>query len=162
MTHHQINHRTPQTKISFGTTSAVITNLGLIAGLSGMEQSKTIIIAGILIVALADNISDSAGIHIFQESEFVSNRENWISTITNFFVRLVVSLTFLVLILVFPFKMAIGVSMVWGLVLLAVLSYKIAKAKNVNPINAIVEHVGIAAVVIILSTVVRYYISSKF
>ena len=98
------NNRPYQTKFSFGATSAIITNLGIITGLDTLAHPRISIIAGMLAVALADNISDSFGIHIYQESEHLSKKEVWLSTLTNFFARLFVSSTFIVLIILLPIK----------------------------------------------------------
>jgi len=88
-----------QTKFSFGMTSATVTDLALIVGLNQTPNAKMSIIAAILIIALADNISDSLGIHIFQESECKEQKEVWISTSTNFITRILVSLTFMLLVI---------------------------------------------------------------
>jgi VIT1/CCC1 family predicted Fe2+/Mn2+ transporter len=151
-----------QTKFSFGATSAIITNLGLIVGLDKMANPQAMIIGGILAVALADNISDSFGIHIYQESECINHREVWFSTLTNFFARLLVSLTFVFLVVFLPMSLAIPFSIVWGLFLLAILSYSIAKSRGLNPLAAIGEHVGIALFVLFASNFVGGWISSRF
>ncbi|MBF0522301.1 MAG: hypothetical protein HQL24_04505 [Candidatus Omnitrophica bacterium] len=150
-----------QTKFSFGATSAIITILGLITGLDSLTHPKSSIFAGILVIALADNISDSMGIHIYQESEHLNEKEVWISTLTNFLTRLGVSLSFLFLIAVLPLSLAVPCSVVWGLTLLASISYIIAKDRNKNPFLAIVEHLSIAIFVIILSHLVGRWVISK-
>jgi hypothetical protein len=54
---------------SFGLTSSIITTLGLIVGLHSSTHSKLIIVGGILIIAVADALSDALGIHISEEAE---------------------------------------------------------------------------------------------
>jgi len=56
-------------KYSFGATSAVTTSLAIIAGLGGTINPKISIASTLLVLAIADNISDSLGIHVFQESQ---------------------------------------------------------------------------------------------
>ena len=140
-----------QTKFSFGTTSAIITNLSLIVGLDTMAHPKLGIIGGILIIALADNISDSLGIHVYQESECITRREVWISTFTNFLARFLVSLTFILLVTILPINWAVTCAIIWGLTLLGILSYSITRAEEVNPYVAMFEHIAIAVIVIALS-----------
>ena len=53
-----------ETRFSFGATAAIITNMALIAGLRTGDHAKVSIIGGMLIIAIADNISDSVGIHV--------------------------------------------------------------------------------------------------
>jgi hypothetical protein len=42
-----------------------------------------------VVIALANNISDFFGIHIFQESEKIETLEIWLSTIFNFLARII-------------------------------------------------------------------------
>ncbi len=154
--------RLKQTKFSFGATSAIITNLGLVTGLVTLAHPKLSIIGGILVIALADNIADSFGIHIYQESECIGIKEAWLSTLSNFISRIFVSLIFIVLVAVLPIKLAVLCSIIWGLSLLTVISYVIAKDRKVNPYQAIFEHISIAVVVITLSHFVGRGIIGRF
>jgi len=151
-----------QTRFSFGSTSAIITNLALMAGLHSETNAKVSIIGGIMVIALADNIADSFGIHIFQESENVATREVWTSTISNFISRVLVSLSFVVLLLVLPLNAAIISSIIWGLLLLAVVSYMIAKNEESNPYLSILTHLLIAVVVIFVSNLVGDLLIGRF
>ncbi|MGD0336014.1 MAG: hypothetical protein ABSB18_02780 [Candidatus Omnitrophota bacterium] len=155
-------HRLYQTKFSFGATSGIITNLGLITALDTMAHPRLSIIAGILVIALADNIADSLGIHIYQESEGLNEKEVWFSTLTNFLARILVSLTFILLVVTLPINLAVYCSVTWGLVLLAILSYTIAKAKGVNPFRTISEHIAIAIAVITASHFIGKWIIGRF
>jgi len=143
-----------QTRFSFGSTSAIITNLALMAGLHSGSNAKVSILGGILVIALADNIADSFGIHIYQESEKIETREVWTSTLFNFIARFIVSLSFVALVLIFPLNAAIIASIIWGLSLLAIVSYMVAKNEATNPYLSILTHLLIAVVVIILSNLV--------
>lgn len=156
------NHRKYKSRFSFGSTSAIITNLGLIAGLHSEVNAKISIISGILVIAIADNISDSFGIHIFQESERKNKREIWISTFTNFMIRLLVSLTFVALMVFLPMKLAIISSIAWGLLLLAYISYVIALDEEKNPFTSVVTHVLIALAVASASNVIGDFILRRF
>ena len=151
-----------QTKFSFGATSAIITNLGIITGLDTLAHPKLSIIVSILVVALADNIADSFGIHIYQESERIDNREIWFSTLSNFLTRIFLSLTFIILVAALPINLAVPCSICWGLALLAIMSYAIAKDRKVNPYPEIFKHIIIAIFVITSSHFIGRYIISKF
>jgi VIT1/CCC1 family predicted Fe2+/Mn2+ transporter len=154
--------RSTQTRFSFGATSAIITNLGIVTGLDTMTHPKLSIIGALLVIALADNLSDSFGIHMYQESERVGKKEVFISTLTNFFTRLLVSSTFIILIIVLPIKPAVICSVIWGLLLLAVMTYTIAKQQKINPYPAIFVHVGIAILVVIASNFAGKFIIARF
>ncbi len=151
----------PLTRYSFGLTSALITNLALITGLDSTANAKLSILGAILVIAVADNISDSLGIHIYQESECLETKEIWFSTSTNFLTRILVSLTFIILMLLLPINAAVVFSVIWGLLLLAMMSYIIAKDRHINPYFAMFEHIGIAIIVIIASNFVGKLAISK-
>jgi vacuolar iron transporter family protein len=143
------------TKFSFGGTSAIITNLALIVGLNSTAYAKLNIISGLLIVAIADNISDTLGIHIYQESEGVKPVSVWISTFTNFFSRLLVSLGFVLIIIIFPINLATVISIIYGLLIMSTISYIIGISKKINPVKSIIEHLLITVLVIFLSIFIR-------
>lgn len=136
---------------SFGSTSAIITNIALIIGLDTTLNAKATIIGSLLVIALADNISDTLGMHMFQESEGHSKKTVWLLTFTNFFSRLLTSLGFILIIFIFPLSIGIIVGVVYGLSILTLVSYLIAKNRKVNPWSAIAEHLLIAMFVIVIS-----------
>jgi len=146
-------------KFSIGMTSAIVTSMGLIAGLAHGSNTRTSIIAGLLIFAIADNVSDSLGIHIYRESEGASKQEISSSTLGNFFMRLILALTFVVIVLLLPTNVAFIISSLWGLVLLTIMSYLIARAKKTNPFREVVYHLVIAVMVIIGSKLLGNFIT---
>jgi vacuolar iron transporter family protein len=149
-------------KFSFGATSAIITCLAFIIGLSKSTHPQMSIIASLLVIAIADNISDSLGIHIYQESDLKKSSVVRTSTFYNFLTRFFVILIFILLVLILPINFAIISSIFWGVSLLIVISFYIAKEQKINPYKAIVEHVAIAVVVIILSNFVSEWILNFF
>ncbi len=150
------------TRVSFGSTSAIITNLGLMAGLHSGPHAKGSIIGGILIIAFADNISDSFGIHIFSESEKTDKKEVWTSTLMNFSSRVIVSLSFVALLMLMPLNAALITSIIWGLLLLAVISYFIAAHDGTDPSSSIAMHLLIAVAVIALSNIAGDFLIKNF
>jgi VIT1/CCC1 family predicted Fe2+/Mn2+ transporter len=154
--------RPAHTRFSFGATSAIITNLGIITGLDTMADPKLSIIGALLVIALADNLSDSFGIHMFQESEHIGKKEVWISTLTNFLTRLFVSSTFIILIVTLPIRLAVIGSVVWGLFVLVIMSYLIAKQQKINPLSAILVHIVMAITVVAASNFIGAFVVSKF
>ena len=154
--------RPAQTRFSFGATSAIITNLGIITGLDTLTHPKLSIIGALLVIALADNLSDSFGIHIYQESEHIGKKEVWLSTLTNFLTRLFVSSTFIILIIALPIRLATVCSVIWGLFVLIVMTYTIAKQQKINPFSAIFVHLTIAVVVVVASNFIGAFVITRF
>lgn len=149
-------------KYSFGSTSAIITNLAIIIGLNATTKNRMDIIGTLIVIAVADNISDALGIHIFQESQGLPSSIIWVSTFSNFFIRFLTSLGFLLIMFLLPLNIALIISLIYGLLILSIVSYTIAKARNKNPWTAIVEHIIIAVVVIFVSKYFGSMIRDKF
>lgn len=55
------------TRFAFGATAAIMTSMALIVGLGSANSGKTGIVGGLLIIAVADNLSDTLSIHIYEE-----------------------------------------------------------------------------------------------
>lgn len=136
----------------FGLTSAIITTLGLMIGLYASTQSKLAVIGGILTIAVADAFSDALGMHISAEyGNRVSTKEVWAATFATFLAKFFFASLFLIPVLLFKLKLAVILSVIFGLALLAVLSYLIARQDN-KPARAVIfEHVFIAGLVVILT-----------
>jgi VIT1/CCC1 family predicted Fe2+/Mn2+ transporter len=146
---------------SFGLASGVITTLGLIVGLDSSTHSAIVIISGILVIAIADALSDALGIHISEESENKhTTKEIWESTITTFLSKFVFALTFIIPFLLFPLYYAIIISVVWGLSLIVIFSFYMAKQQNMKPYKAVIEHLVIAVFVIIVTHYVGNWVAT--
>lgn len=152
-----------KTGFSFGLTSGVITTLGLMVGLYASTSLKSVVIGGILAIAIADSFSDALGIHVSEESENKhSTREIWEATLSTFFFKLFFALTFVVPVLLLELPTAILISLAWGFLLLTAISYNIAKKRKEKPIKVIFEHVAIATLVIIATNYVGGLINKVF
>ena len=152
-----------KTGLSFGLTSGIITTLGLIVGLHAGTNSKTVVLGGILTIAIADAFSDALGIHISEESENKhSSREIWESTISTFFSKFLFALIFFIPILFFELKFAIMISVVLGLSILSIISFILTSEKREKRWKAVVEHLIIALLVIFITHYVGDWISSTF
>jgi VIT1/CCC1 family predicted Fe2+/Mn2+ transporter len=144
-----------RTGLSFGLTSAVITTLGLMVGLHSGTHSRMVVLGGILTIAIADAFSDALGIHISEESENVHTlRQIWGATLATFLAKFLFALTFTIPVLFLSLSSAIIVSVVWGLTILTVLSYIIARSQGEKPWKVVGEHLIIALVVICITHLV--------
>jgi len=147
--------------ISFGLTSAVITTLGLIVGLHSGTHSRIVVIAGIVTIAVADALSDALGIHISEEAENAHTaREIWEATVATFLTKFLFAATFLVPVLLLSLSAAIIVNLTWGLSILSVLSYIIARSQGKPPWKIVGEHLVIAMIVIALTNWVGDWIGT--
>ncbi len=148
---------------SFGLTSGIITTLGLMVGLNAGTHSRLVVIGGILTIAIADAFSDALGIHISEESENKHTpKQIWAATLATFFSKFIFALTFIVPVLLFELALAVLVSIIWGLSMLCVFSYRMAKEQDEPPWKVVAEHLIIALVVIAATYSVGNWVSSVF
>ncbi|TKJ17058.1 hypothetical protein CEE44_00800 [Candidatus Woesearchaeota archaeon B3_Woes] len=145
----------------FGLTSGIITTLGLMVGLNSSTHSAIVVIGGIIVIAVADALSDALGIHISEEFEMKhSKKEIWESTISTFLSKLVFALTFIIPVLLFSLSTAVIISVIWGLFLITIFSIYIAKEQNLKPSRVVLEHLVITIVVILITNYLGKFVGS--
>jgi VIT1/CCC1 family predicted Fe2+/Mn2+ transporter len=150
-------------KYSFGATSAIITSLAIIVGLDETLNPKISIIGALLVIAIADNIADSLGIHIYRESQLSKSKDDIkVYTFTNFFTRMLITAIFIFLFFFLDIKFAVLASIALGLIILSVLSYLIALNKKTSPWLHTFLHVSAAIIVLICSHFIGKLISHFF
>lgn len=148
-----------KTGLSFGLTSGVITTLGLMVGLHAGTHSRAVVLGGILTIAVADALSDSMGIHLAEESRNSGPAaEIWEATLATFAAKFVIAGTFVVPVVMRPLDQAIVVSLIWGVFLLTVLSFFIARAQAIAPWKVIGEHLFIALCVVAITHAVGEWV----
>ena len=152
-----------RTGLFFGATSGVITTIGLITGLNAGTHSVTAVLGGIFVIALADAMSDALGIHLAEEAKpDATTQLIWSATVSTFLNKFVFALSFAVPLLLLPLDQAVIVSLVWGMLVIVVLSYFLARVQNASPVMIIAEHLGIAILVVVLSHLIGIWVSAKF
>ena len=152
-----------RTGLFFGATSGVITTIGLIAGLNAGTRSLTAVLGGIFVIAIADAMSDALGIHLAEEADPNATTQHiWSATISTFFTKFIFSISFAVPLLYLPLGQAVVASVLWGIVVIVVLSYFLARAQGSSPWAIIAEHVGIAVLVVVLSHLIGGWVSRTF
>ena len=138
-------------KFSFGATSSTVTSLGIIFGLLTSVNPQASVIGSLLVIAVADNIADSLGIHIYRESTATKQENTRMFTISNFITRFGITLTFVAFFVVFPIDYAAVFCTVMGIGILVFLSYLIGVQRKTSIVKEVAIHLGIAIPVIIIS-----------
>lgn len=152
-----------RTGLFFGATSGVITTIGLIVGLNSGTRSVTAVLGGILVIAVADAMSDALGIHIAEEANPDTDHAHvWAATIVTFLTKFVFSISFAIPLLLLPLGTAVIASVIWGMLVIVVLSYFLARSQDESPFSIILEHVGIAALVLVLSHYIGVWVAATF
>lgn len=149
--------------IGFGITSGVITTLGLLVGLNSGTHEKLAVIGGVIVIAIADALSDAFGAHVSQEAkEGHSIRSLWEISYSTFLTKLIVALTFVIPVLIFSLDLAVIIAVIWGMFLLGIFSYIIAKNQKGNILGTIIEHISIGAIVVIISNYIGVFVRAYF
>lgn len=147
-------------RISYGGTAAIATSMALVSGLGAAGATKPVVASALLIAALADNLTDSLSIHIFQESEQLDQKEAFAGTVTNFATRLLVCLSFILLVGLLPVSVAVGGIIAWGMSLLAALTFLVARERKVGALLEVVKHLLVATSVVLISSAIGHWISA--
>jgi len=145
-------------RFSFGGTSAIVTSMGLIIGLGAARASTATIVSGLLIVGFADNLTDSLSIHMYQEAERLEERAAFRATTSNFFARVLIALSFVGMVLLLPHTYGGIVVLSWGCLLLAMISYTVARVRGASPWRETAKHLGVAFLVIVVSRLIGAWI----
>jgi len=155
-------HRRQLRQVSFGGTAAVITSIGLVVGFVTASGSRTALVGSLLIVGLADNVTDSLSIHIYQESEGLESTRALHATVVNFATRLLVTATFVLLAIAVPRSWLAPSAILWGVLLLGTLTRSLARQRQQSAGRELVLHLSVAGVVVVLSWAIGLVINSAF
>lgn len=152
-----------RTGLFFGATSGVITTIGLITGLNAGTGSVAAVIGGIFVIAVADAMSDALGIHLAEEAKPDATAHHiWSATISTFLNKFIFALSFAVPLLLLPLDQAVIASLAWGMLVIIVLSYFLARAQNASPVMIIAEHLTIAFLVVVFSHLIGVWVRNTF
>lgn len=152
-----------RTGLFFGATSGVITTIGLIVGLNSGTKSVIAVLGGILVIAVADAMSDALGIHLAEEADpSTTHGHVWSATIMTFLTKFAFSISFAVPLLLLPLATAVLASVIWAMLVITVLSYFLARSQDEPPLAIIAEHVGIAMLVVIFSHYIGVWVQATF
>jgi VIT1/CCC1 family predicted Fe2+/Mn2+ transporter len=149
------------TAFSYGGTAGIITSVSLIIGLNAASASKGPIVSALLVVALADNLTDALSIHLYQESERLEARSAFRTTLSNIAARLLVSVSFVLLVLWLPIAIAVVAATIWGLGLIAILTAILARERKVRLMPEIVKHLVVAAGILLTSKAIGWFIGTQ-
>ncbi len=151
------------TGVSFGLTSGVITTLGLIVGLHAGTNSRLAVVGGVITIAIADSLSDALGIHVAEESRDGRTANHiWGATIATFMSKFLMASTFLVPFLLLPLGAAVIACVIWGMVVVIVISERLAVARRESRLKTIGVHLLISVVVVVITHYVGVWVAVRF
>lgn len=125
----------------FAITTSVATILGIIAGLYNFDI-HSVILSSILLIGLADSLSDAFGIHVFEETG--KSRHLFIAPLSTFLFKFLISLSFFFIVLfIEPF---LPVCVFWGVILIILFTYHTTRS-----FKSVFEHLGLLFLVVVSS-----------
>jgi VIT1/CCC1 family predicted Fe2+/Mn2+ transporter len=145
--------------ISFGGTAGIVTSMALIAGLDAARAGRTSMVSALLIAAVADNITDSLSVHMYQESERLEQKEAFIGTLSNFVTRLLLCLSFVLIVVLLPEHITAIWGLVWGTSLLVALTCMLARYRGVSAMSEVGKHLAVALAIILVSQRIGHWIA---
>lgn len=152
-----------RTGLFFGATSGVITTVGLLTGLNAGTKSLAAVLGGILVIAVADALSDALGIHLAEEANPDTTAGHvWAATISTFVTKFVFAGSFAVPLLLLPLQTAVVASILWGMLVIAVLSFFLARSQGERVLPVVLEHLGIGILVVVLSQLIGAWVGAQF
>ncbi len=147
--------------LSFGLTSGVITTLGMVVGVNASTSSRLAVIAGIVAIAIADAFSDAVAMHVSEESEGIHSRGDvWEATMATFLAKFTFAMTFVIPIWFLPLDMAVMIDIVWGLSIMTVFNFLLARSQDERVLRVIFEHLAIAIFVVLITYIVGLFLST--
>ncbi len=84
------------------------------------------------------------------------------ATVSTFLNKFVFALSFAIPLLLLPLDLAVMASVAWGMFVIIVLSYFIARVQQASATAIIAEHVGIALLVVVLSHFIGVWVHKAF
>ena len=115
-------------------------------------------VSALLIAAVADNLTDSLSVHVYQESERLEQKEAFIGTLSNFVTRLLLCLSFVLIVVLLPEHIAAIWGLVWGTSLLVALTCLLARFRGVSAMSKVGKHLAIALAIILVSQRMGHWI----
>jgi len=91
--------------------------------------------------------------HMYQKSQHIDGARK--ATIMNFLTRIAIVLSFVLFILLLPMDYAVAASIIFGLAIITILSYLIAKDLKINPYLAVAKYLALAVLVMLASFYLR-------
>ena len=147
-------------ELSFGITSGILTTVGVLVGMQAATASTLAVIASIATIAVADSFSDAFGMYISKVGERGSTKNEALRYALGTFIgKFIFPLTFIVPLTILPLVVGIWVDITWGGVALALLSAEQAIVIQESVVGTIARNIGLAAIIIIFSTVVGNSVS---
>jgi vacuolar iron transporter family protein len=141
-------------------TAAIVTSMGLVAGLEAANAETATMEGALLIAAIADNLTDSLSVHMYQEPERLEPRDAFVGTLTNFAARLIVCLSFVLIVALFGTHTAAVGGIVWGISSLGGLTYMLARHRKVSALSEVGKHLAVASLVILASRSIGHWIAT--
>jgi VIT1/CCC1 family predicted Fe2+/Mn2+ transporter len=140
-------------RVISGFASGIITALGLMVGLQSGTQSQHAVLGGIIILALADAFSDGYGEYLAERTENIqSTWQVWKASLVAFSSVFFCIVQFIIPILFMNLEDALVLCIIYGMILLGIVSGYIAKVQKKKKIHRTIFIYIFAAIMLMVIT----------
>lgn len=151
-------------ELIFGITSGVLTTTGLLVGVNAATESRLAVVSSILVIAMADSLSDSFGMYLSKLGErgntpIEAVRYAFGTFAGKFMLPLTFALPFLFP--VFSLPTAVIIDLAWGAVVLSVLSVEQALVSQKPVLRIVCRNIGLAILIVCLSTLIGTVVAAS-
>ncbi|MEI8061612.1 MAG: hypothetical protein WCG99_04975 [Candidatus Berkelbacteria bacterium] len=140
--------------LGFGLTSGIIATLGMMIGLNQGTHSTTVVLAGIGVIAVTDALSDAVAVFMADETELKPEVSIWQESLSTFFSKFLIGVSFALPVIFMDLSDAVIFSIIYGLILITILSYFVAKSEKRPVVKIVLGHLAATVVVVIVSALV--------
>jgi hypothetical protein len=141
----------------------VITTTGLMVGLYAGTESVVAVVGGVMVIAVADAMSDALGIHVAQEADPSATAAHiWAATFAALIAKFLVASSFALPLLWLPLSAGIVVALAWGVIVVTVVSIQLARSRGARALPIVTEHLAVGSLVIVLSHLTGRWINDAF
>lgn len=147
-------------ELIFGITSGILTTTGLLVGMNAATDSRLAVVAGILVIAMADSLSDSFGMYLSKLGERGSTKAAALRYASGTFAgKFIFPLSFVIpLLSPIALSTAVMIDLAWGVAVLALLSAEQALVTQTSVARTIGRNVGLAILIVCLSSLVGSFV----
>jgi vacuolar iron transporter family protein len=138
--------------IFFGVNSGILTTLGVIAGISQTTKNPMYVVVSVLSLAISDCVGEAYGMYLSKKAEKIDDKSNgpFLSLVSVFLAKFITVLIFL-LPLLFSWDLKYYKNLSWpmlySVVMLAIIDYRLAKLRNEKPTHYIINHLILLLIV---------------
>ena len=147
----------------FGIMSSIMTIIPFILGIyNDPNITKKLIIISICSMSISDALADGYGIYLADDINTHPRQTILMAGLITVFVKILLLITYILPFIYFSnIKVAVYVSLIWGVIILFFISYLMSKDNHKNYLKTFINIGGFTTIIIIICVSITKYISKS-